>query len=92
MSAIRRWLWLADAILLIVLSLYIFAGRDLVPFHGDESTLIWMSADYHYLVQEHDPAPVAFRIPPSTAPASFNRVMTGSVDALTIGLAWDLAG
>lgn len=92
MSAIRRWLWLADAILLIVLSLYIFAGRDLVPFHGDESALIWMSADYHYLVQEHDPAPVVFRMPPVNGTRQFNRVMTGSVDALTIGLAWDLAG
>jgi len=92
MSTIRRWLWLADVILLAGLSLYIFAGRDAVPFHGDESTLIWMSADYHYLVQEHDPAPVVFRERPIDGNRQFNRVMTGAVDALTIGLAWDLAG
>lgn len=46
-----RW---ADGLWLALLSLYILAGTAIVPFHGDESTLIFMGRDYHYLFVERD--------------------------------------
>ncbi len=87
----RRWL-LLDILFLGILGLYVLAGRDLVPFHGDESTFIAMSRDYHYLVHQHAPEKVVFRWPPVDEEAQFLRVLNGSINPLTIGLAWDLAG
>jgi hypothetical protein len=67
-----------DSLWLVGLAIYILIGLDDVPFHGDESTIIAMSRDYHYLVQERDLDPVLYTptlvIPPrrkcasSTAP------------------------
>ena len=54
---IRRifdWLWLGT------LAIYIVAGATIVPFHGDESTLMLMGRDYHYLVVEGDISKVRF--------------------------------
>ncbi len=42
---IPRWV---DALWLALLALYILAGATLVPFHGDESTLIFMGRDFHH--------------------------------------------
>jgi hypothetical protein len=92
MSAIRRWLWLADLILLIGLGAYIFAGTDRVPFHGDESTFVWLSTDYVTLFQRGDAAALAFRERPLDGTRQFNWVMTGPINPMTIGLAWNLAG
>jgi hypothetical protein len=39
-----------DSLWCIALCLYIFAGAALVPFHGDESTLIFMGRDFFYAV------------------------------------------
>ena len=44
----------ADGLWLLCLALYILAGAAIVPFHGDESTQIFMGRDYHYLAQEGD--------------------------------------
>ena len=40
---------LVDALWLGALALYILAGAAIVPFHGDESTLMFMGRDYHYI-------------------------------------------
>jgi 4-amino-4-deoxy-L-arabinose transferase-like glycosyltransferase len=42
---------LLDALWCIALSIYIVAGIQLVPFHGDESTLIFMGRDFYYLLE-----------------------------------------
>ena len=48
---IPQWV---DALWLGLLSLYILAGTAAVPFHGDESTLIFMGRDYYYQFIEAD--------------------------------------
>ena len=47
-------LWLAG------LAAYVLAGTTLVPFHGDESTQIYMGRDYFYLFQDGDPEAVSY--------------------------------
>jgi hypothetical protein len=61
-----HWKSLLDAVWLVALALYILAGYDDVPFHGDESTLTYMSRDYHDLVQRRDLDSVLYRDPPAT--------------------------
>ena len=48
------WLWLG------LLAMYIVAGAAIVPFHGDESTLMVMGRDYHYIFVEGDLSKVFF--------------------------------
>lgn len=48
------WLWLG------MLAIYIVAGSAIVPFHGDESTLMVMGRDFHYLFVEGDMSKVFF--------------------------------
>ena len=43
---------LIDALWLALLSWYIVAGAGMAPFHGDESTLIFMGSDYFYLFED----------------------------------------
>ena len=43
-----------DALWLALLAVYIAAGAALVPFHGDESTQIFMGRDFYYLFVEGD--------------------------------------
>lgn len=52
-----RW---ADALWLALLAAYIIAGAAIVPFHGDESTLLFMGRDYHYLFVDGDLANVLY--------------------------------
>lgn len=60
-APVRRWL---PRFWLVLLAIYILAGTAMVPFHGDESTTLWMSRDFHYLLsgdfsrlQYNDPPP-----------------------------------
>ncbi len=46
-----KWI---DFLYLLLLAAYVLAGAPLVPFHGDESTQIFMGRDYYYLFQEGD--------------------------------------
>lgn len=48
------WLWLG------ALGIYIVLGAAIVPFHGDESTLMVMGRDYHYIFVEGDMSKVFF--------------------------------
>jgi len=89
----NRWLWLAlDVIWLVGLSLYVGAGTDNVPFHGDESTLIYMSRDYHYLVQQRDLDRVLYAELPENPSEQDLRLLNGTVGKMAMGLAWDLSG
>ncbi len=83
-----------DILILLVLMVYAFLGRDLVPFHGDESTLIGLSRDYFYLVEKKPLQTILYRDSGSgwMGDRQFNRIMTGAIDPLTIGLAADLSG
>ncbi len=92
MLRLNRLLFALDGLLLIGVALFLFAGMEAVPFHGDESTLIWLSRDYYTIVHEHNPEAVIFRQPPLDGARQWNRVMTGAIAPLTMGLAWDVAG
>lgn len=88
---------LLDALFLFLLGLYVFAGRDAVPFHGDEATFIRMSQDYYYIIQKRDLPRVLFRSFEQVwdriqVEEQFQRTLIGAIPPLTIGLAWDLAG
>jgi 4-amino-4-deoxy-L-arabinose transferase-like glycosyltransferase len=91
----HRMVWLLDAAFLLALAGYVLAGRDRVPFHGDESMLIYMSRDYYTLVQAHDLDAVLCCAPPGDTMAALDehlRIVNGTVSKMTIGLAWDAAG
>jgi len=54
-------LWpILDYVFIGLLCLYAFAGMIRVPFHGDESTLIYMSRDYETIFAEGDVDAVRF--------------------------------
>jgi len=84
--------WLLDAVWLIALAVYVLAGRDNVPFHGDESTLIAMSADYFTLVHQHDLDPILYDPTPADGIAQHLRLVNGPVAKMAMGLAEDLDG
>ncbi len=89
----RSWLVaLLDGLFLAALALFVIAGRDSVPFHGDESTFIAMSRDYDLLVHHHDLAQVRLHDPVQFSYEQHLRMLNGSVNPLAIGLAWDVAG
>jgi hypothetical protein len=93
MSVHRQILrWLMDGLWLIGLGLYVIAGYKDVPFHGDESTLIFMSKDYYYLVQQHDLDRVLYREPPVNPSEQWLRLINGTVGKMAMGVAWDVAG
>ena len=84
---IPRW---ADAIWLALLSAYILAGAAIVPFHGDESTLIHMSQDYHFLFVEVDMSKILYDRTWSERRAyQHSRLIDGTVSKSVFGwLAW----
>lgn len=51
LSQIPRWI---DFLCLLLLAAYVLTGARLVPFHGDESTQIFMGRDFYYLFREGD--------------------------------------
>ena len=51
LANLAKW---TDALWIVVLAVYIIAGAPLVPFHGDESTQIFMGRDYYYVFVEGD--------------------------------------
>lgn len=81
-----------DLIWLAALIVYILAGIKSVPFHGDESTTLWMSRDYAYLFINHEPARVTYRDPPVNATEQHMRLITGSLTKYLMGVTWHFAG
>lgn len=84
--------WALDGLWLLALALYIFAGLDAVPFHGDEATLLFMSHDYYHLVQQRDFERVYYTDTPLDPSEQELRILNGTVPKMAMGLAWDLAG
>jgi 4-amino-4-deoxy-L-arabinose transferase-like glycosyltransferase len=84
---------LLDGIFLALLGAYVFLGMTRVPFHGDESTLIRLSMDFAYIFQDRAIQKVIYH--PATgywSAEQYQRELTGSIDPLTIGMAWSAAG
>ena len=84
--------FLRDAFFLSVLAAYVVAGTALVPFHGDESTLVYMSRDYGYQVLQGDWSRVRFDDAWAHPDEQLLRMINGSIAKYTFGFAWHLAG
>lgn len=86
---------LLDALYTSALVMYVVAGMAAVPFHGDESTIIYMSRDWFQLVGEGDLQSVFFRNPPPdphTATDQQLRLVNGVLSKYAIGLGASLMG
>jgi len=83
---------LFDGLVIIVLMAYVVIGAPLAPFHGDESTQIFMSRDYAYQFIEDDWSRVRYTNPPISPQEQHLRLLNGTVNKYLIGFAWHLAG
>lgn len=82
----KSWQRRLDAIWLGLLALYVLAGAQPMPFHGDESTLIYMGRDYFYLLVEGDLSRLAYDPSWSTSPAEQHlRLLNGTVSKTVYG-------
>ncbi|MCY4021863.1 MAG: phospholipid carrier-dependent glycosyltransferase [Anaerolineaceae bacterium] len=88
----RRRQQLAVALWLALLIVYVLAGVDLAPFHGDESLQIRSSVDYATLFIDGDSAALGVRPDDPRSASSDRRLLQGSINPWTIGYAWHLAG
>jgi hypothetical protein len=82
-------LWLA------LLTAYILAGVMLVPFHGDESTVIFTSKDYAYLFLDRDWSRITYEAEPrdpEKATEQDLRLLNGTLTRYLMGLTWHLGG
>ncbi|MHB8625048.1 MAG: ArnT family glycosyltransferase [Aggregatilineales bacterium] len=85
------------ALYLGALIAYVLAGCALVPFHGDESTILYMSRDFDTLflrgdlahIEYHDPPPAD---DPEAATKQDLRVLNGVTSKYLYGMAWWLSG
>ena len=77
---------LLDLLFLLALAAYVVAGMPLVPFHGDEPTLIYMSHDYDYQFIQRDLSLVEYSDPPISAQEQDLRLLNGTINKYLIGL------
>ncbi|MBC7809640.1 MAG: phospholipid carrier-dependent glycosyltransferase, partial [Burkholderiales bacterium] len=89
---IRSYRVLLDTLWIIVLAIYVLAGTLLVPFHGDESTLLSLTRDYANLFILNLPERVRFNDTPYDPGAQYLRLINGSLNIYGMGLAWQVAG
>ena len=83
---------LAVALWLALLIVYVLAGVDLAPFHGDEALQIRSSVDYATLFIDGDSAALGVRPDDPRSASSDRRLLQGSINPWTIGFAWHLTG
>ncbi len=85
MTAKMRLRW-ADGLWLLALAVYCLVATHSMPFHGDESTLIYMGRDYHYLLVESDLSRLAYDPSWSTSPAEQHlRLLNGTISKTVYG-------
>jgi 4-amino-4-deoxy-L-arabinose transferase-like glycosyltransferase len=83
---------LLDGLIIVVLMAYVLIGAPLAPFHGDESTQIFMSRDYAYQFIEDNWTRVRYTDPPISPQEQHLRLLNGTVNKYLIGFAWHLGG
>ncbi len=81
-----------DGVWLLALAIYVLAGMTITPFHGDEPMQIYMSRDYATAFIYKDPQSLMTSPPYDIDTDPQLRILNGSVNRYTIGLAWHLAG
>jgi 4-amino-4-deoxy-L-arabinose transferase-like glycosyltransferase len=60
MQRLRNMPKWVDSLWPALLAIYVLAGVSIVPFHGDESTLIFMGRDYYYQFVEGDMSKILY--------------------------------
>jgi len=92
-AGIDRHRSLLDAVFLMLLIIYILSGIPLAPFHGDESTYIWMSRDYDLVVKQGNLRSILFDPQEDMGNNDqLRRLSIGSILIYSIGFARDIAG
>jgi hypothetical protein len=87
---VRQYL---PALWLSLLILYILAGTPITPFHGDEPTQIYMTRDYAaQFIQGADWSIYGYSDTPTVPALQELRLLNGTINKTTMGLAWHLAG
>jgi hypothetical protein len=84
-------LLLIDAILIIIAAAFVTLGAEQVPFHGDESTIVWLSKDYA-LVRNGDLEEMYYEPPPRRTTEQHLRILNGTLTRLIYGAVWDGIG
>lgn len=90
---INRHRPLLDVVFLLLLIIYVLLGITLAPFHGDESTYIWMSRDYDLVVKQGNLRSILFDPQEDMGnDDQLRRLSIGSIFIYSIGFARDITG
>ena len=84
-----RWV---DVLFVVALGVYVLAGVPIATFHGDEPMQIYMSSDYATLFIDRAPERLITQPPYPIDSDQHLRILNGTVNRYTIGLAWQWAG
>ncbi|MDE2821541.1 MAG: glycosyltransferase family 39 protein [Chloroflexota bacterium] len=75
-----------DVIWLALLSVYIMGGAAIVPFHGDESSKIYIGRDYYYLFLEGEREKLSQQAKRSAGPGQYRaNLASGSISNMIYG-------
>lgn len=80
---------LIDALYVGLLMLYVIAGITTVPFHGDESLILYMTRDWYYFT--HDTRYLYQDIDHDYARQDL-RILNGPLSVYMMGASWTIAG
>jgi len=78
-------IFLLDTLWLITLCAYIIIGTSIAPFHGDESTLLFMNRDYDYQFTQRDLSLIYFADSPLNQTEQELRLLNGTVYKYLVG-------
>lgn len=84
--------WGGRTLLLWVIAAYSLLGMDVVPFHGDESTTVWMSRDFDTIILQGNWDAIFYQPPPRRTTDQHLRIVTGNFSKFWMGLSWWLGG
>ena len=84
-------LLLLDAVLIILAAAFVTLGAEHVPFHGDESTIIWLSKDYAFF-RDGEFEEMYYEPPPHRTTEQHLRILNGTLTRLIYGAVWDGMG
>jgi 4-amino-4-deoxy-L-arabinose transferase-like glycosyltransferase len=80
---IPQWV---DSVWLVLLAIYVLAGTSFVPFHGDESTLVYMGRDYYFHFIEGDMEKILYDDTRSISPSEQElRLLNGTIPKYLYG-------
>jgi len=81
-----------DGLFITLLALIALIGMRLAPFHGDESTIIYMGRDWYTYIVQRNPAALFYSDRPANPADQELRVLNGSIAGYSYGFAWSLLG